>query len=84
VLRRVLFPESRIFIEVAVLLFLMVAVRGFYQVYRPIIRSGRIRVTNLYGKEFWMPLWWRPFTIVSTVALAIPALVYFALLLFYH
>ncbi len=84
VLKRVLFPESRAFVEVYVLVIVILAVRGFFQVYRPTIRAGRIRVTNVLGREFWMPLWWRPFTMVSAVALGTPALVYLALLLFYR
>jgi hypothetical protein len=80
----VLFPESRTFIEIWVLLVVVLAVRGFLHVYRPTIRAGKLRVTNVYGKEFWMPLWWRPFTIGSTVVLGIPAIVYLALLFFYR
>jgi len=67
-----------------VLAVVALAGRGFLQVYRPTIREGRMRVTSVAGREFWMPLWWRPFTIVSTVGLGIPALVYLALLLFYR
>ena len=67
-----------------VLAAVVLAVRGFVQVYRPTIREGRIRVTSLVGREFWMPLWWRPFTIVSTVGLGIPVFAYLALLLFYR
>jgi hypothetical protein len=68
--------------EIMVLAALVLAARGFFQVYRPTIREGRIRVTSVAGKEFWMPLWWRTFTMVSTVVLGIPALAYLALLLF--
>jgi hypothetical protein len=84
VLKRVLFPESRAFIEINVLIVVTLAIRGFAQVYRPTIRAGKIRVTNVFGTEFWMPLWWRPFTMVSTVGLGIAALAYLALLLFYR
>ena len=69
--------------EIAVLFAVGLAVRGFLQVYRPTIRAGKIRLTNIYGREFWMPLWWRPFTMVTTVGLGIPALAYLALLLLY-
>jgi hypothetical protein len=62
----------------------VLAVRGFNQVYRPTIRDGRIRVTSVAGRDFWMPLWWRPFTMASTVGLGIPALAYLALLLLYR
>jgi len=67
-----------------VLAAVVLAVRGFLQVYHPTIREGRIRVTSVAGREFWMPLWWRPFTIVTTVGLGMPALAYLALLLFYR
>jgi hypothetical protein len=82
-LKRVPFPESGTFMEIAVLFAVGLAVRGFLQVYRPTIRAGKIRLTNIYGREFWMPLWWRPFTMVTTVGLGIPALAYLALLLLY-
>jgi hypothetical protein len=84
VLKRVLFPESRAFIEIWVLIVVALAIRGFVQVYRPTIRAGKIRVTNVFGTEFWMPLWWRPFTMVSAILLGTPALAYLALLLFYR
>jgi hypothetical protein len=67
-----------------VLAFLVLAVRGFLQVYRPTIREGRIRVKSVAGREFWMPLWWRTFTMVNAVGLGIAALAYLALLLFYR
>jgi hypothetical protein len=58
------------------------AVRGFRQVYNPTIRADRIRVTSIAGREFWMPMWWRPFTMVTTVAFGAAALVYLAVLIF--
>jgi hypothetical protein len=67
-----------------VLVAVALAVRGFLQVYHPTIREGRIRVTSVAGREFWMPLWWRPFTIVTAAGLGILALAYLALLLFYR
>ncbi len=71
-----------IFYEVIAVIMVALAIRGFLQVYNPIIRAGRIRVTNVVGKEFWMPLWWRPFTIGSAVALGTAALVYLAVRVF--
>jgi hypothetical protein len=62
----------------------VLAVRGFLQVYHPTIKDGRIRVTSVVGREFWVPLWWRPFTIVSTVCLGTAALAYIAVLFFRH
>jgi hypothetical protein len=41
-------------------------------------------VTSVVGREFWVPLWWRPFTIVSTVCLGTAALAYIAVLFFRH
>jgi len=64
---------------VAVILFL--AVRGFAQVFNQ-RGSGRIRVTNVWGKEFWMPPWWRTFTMVSAVAMGIAALAFLAIVIF--
>jgi len=84
VFKRVLFPESRAFVEINVLILVTLAIRGFVQVYRPTIRAGKIRVTNVFGKEFWMPLWWRPFTMVSDILFGTAALAYLALLLFYR
>jgi hypothetical protein len=71
-------------IEIMALAAVVLAVRGFLQVYHPTIRNGRIRVKSVSGREFWMPLWWRHFTIVSTVGLGTAALVYLTLLLFYR
>jgi hypothetical protein len=71
-------------IEIMALADVVLAVRGFLQVYHPTIRNGRFRVKSVVGREFWMPLWWRPFTMVSTVGLGIAALAYLALLLFYR
>lgn len=81
-LERVLFPESRAFIEICMLILVTLAIRGFVQVYRPTIRAGKIRVTNVFGKEFWMPLWWRPFTMVTTLGFGAADLAYLAVLVF--
>jgi len=44
--------------------------------------ADRIRVTSIAGREFWMPMWWRPFTLVTTGAFGGGALVYLAVLIF--
>jgi hypothetical protein len=67
---------------ITVLIVLAMAVRGFLQVYNPTIRAERIRVTSLSGREFCMPLWWRPFSMVTTLAYGAAALSYLAVLVF--
>jgi len=59
---------------------LVAALRGFLQAYKPTIRAGKIRVTSLTGNEFWMPLWWRPFTLATTPICAVVAIAYLAVL----
>ena len=59
---------------------LVAALRGFLQVYRPTIRAGRIRVTSLTGSEFWMPLWWRPLTLATSIIGAVVAITFLAVL----
>ncbi len=66
------------------LMVVALAVRGFRQVYSPTIRAERIRVTSVAGRQFWMPLWWRSFTMVTTVALGVAALAYLVVLVFFH
>ena len=66
------------------LMVVALAVRGFRQVYNPTIRADRVRVTSLAGREFWMPLWWRPFTMVTTVAIGAASFAYLAVLVFSH
>jgi hypothetical protein len=70
------------FPEIMTLIVVVLAIRGFRQAYNPTIRAERIRVTSLSGREFWMPLWWRPFTMVTTLAFGAAALAYFAALVF--
>jgi hypothetical protein len=79
-IRAVMTPN--IFPGIIALIIVALAVRGFRQAYNPIIRAERIRVTSVAGREFWMPLWWRPFTLVTTVALGAAALAYLAVLIF--
>jgi len=62
------------------LIVVALAIRGFRQVYNPTVRAERIRVTSLSGREFWMPLWWRTFTMVTTLAFGAAALAYLAVL----
>ena len=64
------------------LIVVALAIRGFRQAYNPTIRAERIRVTSLAGRDFWMPLWWRPFTMATTVACVAAALAYLAVLAF--
>jgi hypothetical protein len=73
---------SNTFLGIIALMVVALAVRGFRQVYNPTIRADKIRVTSVAGREFWMPWWWRPFTIVSTIAFGTAALVYLAVLVF--
>ena len=73
---------SNTLVGVMAVLFVILAIRGFFQVYNPTVRGGRIRVTSVSGREFWMPLWWRPFTMVTTVAFGTAALAYLAVLVF--
>jgi hypothetical protein len=73
---------SNTFLGIMAVLFVLLAVRGFLQVYNPTVRGGRIRVTSVSGREFWKPLWWRPFTMVTTVAFGTAALAYLAVLFF--
>ena len=69
---------------ITALIVVALAVRGFRQVYNPTIREERIRVTSAPGREFWMPSWWRPFTMVTSVAFGGAALAYLAVLAFFH
>lgn len=69
---------------ITALIVVVLAVRGFRQVYNPTTRAERIRVTSLSGREFWVPLWWRPFTMVIALAFGAAALAYFAVLVFFH
>jgi len=69
---------------ITALIAVALALRGFRQVYNPTIRAERIRVTSVAGREFWMPFWWRSFTMVTTVALGAAALAYLAVLVFFH
>jgi len=69
---------------ITALIVVALAVRGFSQVYNPAIRAERIRVTSVAGREFWMPLWWRSFTMVTTIAFGAAALAYVAVLVFFQ
>jgi hypothetical protein len=69
---------------ITALIVVALAVRGFRQVYNPTIRAERIRVTSVSGREFWMPLWWRPFTMVAAIAFGAVALAYLAVLVFFR
>ena len=69
---------------ITALIVVALAVRGFRQVYTPTIRAGRIRVSSVAGREFWMPLWWRSFTMLTTLALGTAALAYLVVLVFFH
>lgn len=69
---------------ITALIVVALAVRGFRQVYNPTIRAGRIRVSSVAGREFWMPLWWRSFTMLTTLALGTAALAYLVVLVFFH
>jgi len=69
---------------ITALIVVALAIRGFRQVYNPTIRAERIRVTSLSGREFWLPLWWRPFTMVTALAFGAAALAYLAVLVFFH
>lgn len=69
---------------ITALIVVALAVRGFRQVYNPTIRAERIRVTSVAGREFWMPLWWRSFTMVTTIAFGAAALAYLAVLVLFQ
>lgn len=75
--------KSDVFHVLLGVLVLTLAIRGFLQVYNPTTRGGRIRVTNGLGREFWMPLWWRPITMTVSISVGMAAVVYLALLFFY-
>ena len=68
------------FTGIGMVIVLILALRGFLQVYRPTIQAGRIRVTSLTGNELWMPLSWRPFTLAVTVISAVVGITYLAVL----
>lgn len=72
------------FLGTMAILIVVLAARGFLQAYNPTVKAGRIRMTSIAGREFWMPLWWRPFTLVTTVAFGTAALAYLALWVFSH
>src|SRR5215469_5973757 len=70
------------FLSIVAALIVILCVRGFLEVYTPTIRSGRIRVTSIFGSEFLMPLWWRSFTIFSALVVGVSAALYLAFALF--
>jgi hypothetical protein len=77
--KRRLKPLMRSLPGVTVRIILDMAIRGFRQAYNPTIRAERMRM-NSVAKRIWMPLWSRPFTMVTTVALGAAALACLAIL----
>ena len=72
--------DENTFTGIRMFVILVAAVRGFLQVFRPTIRAGRIRVTSLTGNEFWMPLWWRPFAVTTSIIAAVVEIAFLAVL----